>query len=513
MILILIVHIKNLHKLPIAKLLRELDPGKASGPDGIPNRILKGTANEIAPFMTILFNNALATGTLPKDWTTANVTPIYKKGSRHDPANYRPVSLTVVCCKLMEHILCKHILDHLENHHILTDLQHGFRSGHSCESQLLITCHDVVSNYDKKLQTDILILDFSKAFDTVPHDRLLKKLEHMGVGGNINRWIKSFLTNRTQKVLVDGEVSNAVSVDSGVPQGSVLGPLLFLCHINDLPDWVSKGTQVRMFADDCLVYRQIKKQQDHIQLQNDLHALESWSEMWGMSFNPIKCYKMTVARGKTPSDWIYTLCHPLEQVDSNPYLGVQLSDDLKWGKHINKVTKKANSTLGFLRRNLKSCPQTLKETAYKSLIRSVLEYSSSVWDPHFKQDIKQLEAVQRRAARFVKHDYGSDSSVTEMLQDLGWQTLENRRREARLALLFKVVHGLVAIPHEGHIKKHRGRTRAKNSHKLQVFAPNTDTFKYSFFPRTVKDWNNLDNDTVNASTLDTFKQKINKVFD
>ena len=155
------------------------------------------------------------------------VTPIYKKGSRHDPANYRPVSLTTVCCKVLEHVICKHILDHLDKHGILTDLQHGFRSGFSCETQLLITSHDILKNFDNKVQTDVIILDFSKAFDTVPHDRLLTKLEHLGIDGKINSWMQAFLTNRSQQVVVDGEASDPVSVDSGVPQGSVLGPLLF----------------------------------------------------------------------------------------------------------------------------------------------------------------------------------------------------------------------------------------------------------------------------------------------
>jgi hypothetical protein len=239
----------------------------------------------------------------------------------------------------------------------------------------------------------------------------------MGIDGNINRWIKSFLSRRSQKVIVDGVSSSTVSVDSGVPQGSVLGPLLFLCHINDLPDRVK--SQVRLFADDCLLYRSIRTQQDHIQLQEDLNALEAWASMWGMHFNPTKCYVMTVGRGKRLSNWIYTLCkQPLEQMENNPYLGVLLNQDMKWSPHIAKITKKANGILAFLRRNLKSCPSPLKETAYSSLVRPILEYSCTVWDPHLKKDVKSIEAIQRRAARFVTGDYGRERVVCQICWSL-----------------------------------------------------------------------------------------------
>ena len=496
----------------VAHLLKQLSPNKASGPDAIPNRILKEVAHEISPFMAHLFNTSLQFGQLPKEWTQANVSPIYKKGSRHDPANYRPVSLTCVCCKVLEHIICKHMLNHLEEHEVLTNLQHGFRSGFSCETQLLITSHDIIQDFDKKKQTDLVILDFSKAFDTVPHDRLLAKLAHIGINGKINAWIKSFLTCRSQKVIVDGECSSAVTVDSGVPQGSVLGPLLFLCHINDLPDRVN--SQVRMFADDCLLYRNVTSEHDHILLQEDLKALENWAEMWGMSFNPTKCYVMRIGRGRSLSQWIYSLSgHPLEQVQHNPYLGVLLSEDLKWTPHITKVTKKANGILAFLRRNLRACPQSLKETAYQSLVRSIMEYSSTIWDPHLVKDIMALEAVQRRAARFVCSDYGRESSVTQMMNTLGWQPLATRRREARLVLLYKVVHGLVAVPHEGHIRMNNSRTRSNNSLRLHIYSPNTETAKNSFFPKTIKDWNKLNEETVTTESLLFFKDKIAGYFD
>ena len=197
----------------------------------------------------------------------------------------------------------KHILGHLEEHGILTDLQHGLRTGRSCETRLITTFQGIASAYNKKgSQIDIAVLDFSKAFDTVPHDGLLSKLKHYGIDDKIWTWISNFLK---QRVVVDGIQSDLVTVDSGVPQGTVLGPILFLLHINDLPSVIS--SKVRLFADDCLVYREIKSRQDQNDLQKDLNLLENWGSTWGMRFNAAKCNIMSVSRKQTPIPYQYEL--------------------------------------------------------------------------------------------------------------------------------------------------------------------------------------------------------------
>ena len=217
----------NIEPHGVKKLLKNINTKKACGPDMISNIVLKECANEIAPVLSHIFQLSIDTGKLPKDWRNANVSPIFKKGDRHTASNYRPVSLTCVCCKLLEHIICRQIFNHLEQHNILTPLQHGFRSGHSCETQLITTTNDIMKTFDKKEQTDLAILDFSKASDIVPHRKLLHKLDHYGINGKVNTWIKAFLMQRQQQVIVEGEFSDSCSVDSGVPQGTVLGPLLF----------------------------------------------------------------------------------------------------------------------------------------------------------------------------------------------------------------------------------------------------------------------------------------------
>ena len=331
----------------IVKLLTGLNPSKAAGPDEIPARLLKNLAIELAPVVTSIFSQSLDTGDIPTDWSMAWITPVFKKGTRSDPANYRPVSLTCILCKLMEHTLCTHIRGHLDRHGILSEANHGFRSKHSCESQLLLTTHDLIKQRDLGHQIDVAILDFSKAFDTVPHRRLLGKLELYGVSGQIHAWISSFLLGRKQCVVVDGARSTEEDVLSGVPQGTVLGPLLFLLHINDLPAAVSPGTECRLFADDCLLYRCITCRLDQIKLQEDLANLEKWAIRWGMRFNAKKCYVMTICRRHTQISHMYQLCGTiLGGVEQEKYLGVLISQDLSWGPHIQKVSISANQKLG-----------------------------------------------------------------------------------------------------------------------------------------------------------------------
>ena len=486
----------------VQKLLERINPSKASGPDAIPNRVLKEAAEEISPILTAIFKQSIEQEQLPSDWKKAYVTPVFKKGDRHQPENYRPVSLTCVCCKLLEHIICRHILQHLEEHNILAGVQHGFRKGHSCETQLIETLHDLQQHKDNKHQVDVIVLDFSKAFDTVPHRRLLKKIKHLGVKGKIHGWIANFLYARSQQVIVEGERSKSVSVDSGVPQGTVLGPLLFLMHINDLPDAVN--SQVRLFADDCLLYRPVNSIDDQHAIQNDLRGLETWATAWGMRFNAKKCYVLrTLPSARTKSkDYTYDLSgHALNEVNSTPYLGVTLSNSLKWDAHISSVCAKANATLGFVKRNLKFAPPELKATAYKSLVRSKLEYACTVWDPYRKKDIQDLEKVQRRAARFTSNDFKRTSSVTVMLQTLGWGTLEHRRRNRRIQMLNKIICNETGIPKESYTKPGPSRTRSSNNNKLAVYSAKSEDFKNSFFPRTIRDWNATTQAEINTISI------------
>ena len=334
----------------------------------------------------------------------------------------------------MEHILHSQIITHLDNQEILTDKQFGFRKKHSCESQLLLTINDLAEGLRDKDQIDAILLDFSKAFDRVPHERLLLKLHHVGVRGKLLAWIRDFLSERTQQVVLEGKRSCTSDVTSGVPQGTVLGPLLFLVFINDLPDAVTSS--IRLFADDALLYRRIKSNEDVYALQDDLNHLQAWEKDWQMAFNPDKCEVLRVTNKKKIIEAQYTIHgSALCTVDEAKYLGVTIQRNLNWKPHVNNICKKANSTRGFLQRNLRKCPARIKELAYNTYVRPTLEFSSTVWDPHTKDLVNQLEMVQRRAARFVKSDYDQRHSVTEMLRELDWKMLQERRAHSKVIMV------------------------------------------------------------------------------
>lgn len=309
---------------------------------------------------------------------------------------------------------------------------------------------------------------------------------------------------RTQRVVVDGEMSDSSNVISGVPQGSVLGPTLFLFYINDMPEGVR--SKIRLFADDTIMYLTITSTSLH-SLQDDLDKLTKWESRWHMLFHPDKCEIMTITRRKKPILITYYLRgHALKRVSKAKYLGVTFNDNLAWSVHINNITGKANSTLGFLRRNLQVGSREIKTQAYQALVRPTLEYCSSVWDPHSKEAIYDIEMVQRRAARYVTGRYRRRSSVGEMLEELNWQTLEERRRTQRLSMMYKITHGLVAInPHEHMKSSLRASKRVNNSLSYQIPSARTDCYNFSFFPRTIRDWNTLPNNIATSQSIDSFK--------
>ena len=274
--------------------LRNLNPDKALGPDGIPGRILKESAQTIAPSLTLLFNKSLHFAVVPHEWKLANVVPIFKKGVKDHVQNYRPISLLCVVSKLLERCVLNHIWDHLQE--VINDCQHGFMPSRSCTSQLIGVLDKIGNFLDRGEQIDVIYLDMTKAFDRVNHELLLSKLRHFGFKNNLLNWFQSYLFQRRQQVTVLGSTSSSLPVVSGVPQGSILGPVLFLLYVNDLPDAVSSST-VATFADDTKLFKTIACKADSLKLPEDLNTLTQWSTSTNLAFNPAKCLFAVMKNG------------------------------------------------------------------------------------------------------------------------------------------------------------------------------------------------------------------------
>lgn len=291
----------------------------------------------------------------------------------------------------------------------------------------------------------------------------------------------------------------------------MLGPTLFLIFINDIAD--NMTSSIRLFADDCVIYRPVLSHQDHEYLQNDLNTLVDWSNTWQMEFNVKKCAIMQFGTKTTKRTFNYTMKgEPLEIVNHHPYLGVELSDNLKYNIHIDNICKKASSVLGFLKRNFRHCPSKVKERAYHSLVRPKLEYATPIWNPIQNNKKKQIEQVQRNAARFVKnkpYNLEKPESVTSLIQEMKWNTLEQRRIWTDATLMYKVVNQLIAIPtiYLPSLATVRG---TRNSHCVKFVPPHCriNIYKHSFFPRTIQYWNTLPQSVVISPSLEVFKSSI-----
>lgn len=410
----------------------------------------------------------------------------------------------------MEHVIYTEIMKFLDSNNFFHPSQHGFRKGFSCETQLATFLHDLHTNLDTNLQTDAIFLDFAKAFDKVPHQRLLLKLSLANLHPDILRWIEAFLNNRSQFVFINNSSSDSLQVTSGVPQGSVLGPLLFLIYINDLPAHVT--CNIRMFADDCVIYKTINNTSHQNSLQENINHLQQWCDCWLMTLNPNKCKVVTFSRRRNPLAYSYAINNiPLEAAPSYKYLGVTITNDLSWNAHITNVISSSNKALGFFKRHLKQAPKHVKLLAYQTIIRPKLEYACAVWSPHQTYLINALESVQNRATRFIHSQYSYHVSVSSLRNELGLPTLATRRRVSSLSLFHKFYHCSLNQP--PYIIP-AGRTSHRTRHMNQVGRPctHTATFSGSFFFRTATDWNSLPHEVAALTSAPTFIQKISDHF-
>ena len=477
----------NLTPDMVRQKLLKLKANKASGPDGVSINVLRQCPDFDVP-LTILFNKSLLSGDIPQDWKNANVIPLYKKGTRTSCNNYRPVSLTSQIVKVLERLVLDKISTLLKLNNFLDCNQHGFQDKCSCVTQLLECLQDWTKNYDNKIGTDIVYLDFSKAFDKVPHNRLCHKLYQAGIRGQVLSWLKSFLSHRKQRVQLRNGSSNWENVVSGVPQGSILGPTLFLIYVNDIPHDIQNT--VKLFADDTKLYNSILTMDDCKSLQHDLDALAKWAQKWLLVFNETKC---VVLRIRKSFDFIYSLNNiPLQEVQLQRDLGVLISNTLHPRNHIQQAIKTAYQRLGLIKRCFTSFTPSKTLTLYKSLIRPVLEYGSPTWAPWHQKDISSLDKVQRKCLKLSN-------------TNLSLPSLQSRRNYLDLCEVYRFTHGMYKTEADTFFQRPEIQLRG-HSYKLAKSHSRTDVRKHYFSNRVVNAWNDLPEAAVSAPTLDRFKK-------
>lgn len=472
----------------IVKLIDNQKAHKAPGPDKLGKRDL-ALVPEIADILTCIFQYSIDTGTIPSIWKLANVVPIHKGDSKTIPNNFRPVSLTSNVCKMLEHILLHYLNIYLED--ILCTNQHGFRRGMSCNTQLITTMQQILEMVDGGQPVQIATFDFAKAFDKVSHSLLIDKLHRFNIPVQIINWIEHFLSNRKQQVIINNTVSKTQLVKSGVPQGSVLGPSLFLFYINDIVEGINSN--IRLFADDLIIYSKLSDPSDVFKFQDDITRLENWARTWEMSFNVKKCNVMFVGSSKSVNnDQISYILDKqnIRTVQEIKYLGVTINSNLKWENHINIIVNKAMRILGLLKSTLFDADTKVKLIAYKTLCRPLLEYASAAWDPYMKKDITNIEMVQNRAVRFIAGLRGV-VSISQETQKIGLETLEKRRANFRMTTLFKVLENEDLHPilteYFNRLQTKTHMTRANDNGLPKAQRVNRDQFLYSFLPRTMRD--------------------------
>jgi len=463
----------------------------------------------IADKISYVFNLSLTHGSFPQIWKFANIIPIYKKNDPQEKSNYRPISLLPALSKVLEKIVYKHLYNHLISSNLLYRFQSGFVKGDSTVCQLAHFTQTILNALESGYDVRTVFLDFSRAFDRVWHSGLIFKLQCNGVEGPIINWISSYLSKRSQRVVIDGQSSSWLNTNAGVPQGSILGPLFFLIYINDIVnDLVS---QPYLFADDSSLLEIVKNPFDSAAILNsDLSKIHSWACQWLMELNPQKTEEMCISVKRHP------IVHPplyldncvIQTVITHKHIGVILSSNMSWDAHVNHIVSKVSKSVDLFSGLKFRLPRNVLETLYKSYIRPCLEYADVIWHGTTSEQSNLIERIQYHCSIVVTGAIRG-SSYLLCRQELGWETLSDRRHVHRLCLFFKIVNGLTrdylldfvppAISSECTYD-------LRNKLNLRSTNLSTNRSLKSFYPYCISHWNNLDPSTrsLNFSQFKTF---------
>ena len=495
----------------IVKKINELTINTSSGPDNIPSILLKNLSQELSRPMSIMFDMIFEFGHLPSEWKFAIVKPLFKKGVSSDPANYRPISLTCIICKIYENILKNDLLCYLCTNNLISKHQHGFLSRHSTTTNLLECLNDWTMNMDNKAPVKILYVDFAKAFDIVSVPKLIFKLRHYGIGGLMLKTIMSFLSDRYQKVKVGKCFSMNRKLISGVPQGSVLGPFLFLLFINDLPDIFVNNFQAKLFADDLKTYTKFDYRNDPPSVQLALDSIITWSKIWQLQLSVPKCGSLLLNTNCNFKDSceLFIDDNAFSELDTVVDLGVTIDRKLQLGQHITGIVSKSKKRTYLMFKSFLSRDIILLTFAFKIYILPILDYCSTVWNPCNLYDIDRLEKVQRY---YTKRLYGLwNTPYSQRLIICSLTSLELRRLHADIILCFKIVHNLIDLAFNDFFSYDiNSRTRGHNF-KLVLPKFKSHTRQKIFSVRICPVWNALPSNLVNCSTLTLFKSELLKV--
>ena len=427
----------------IQRAIDEISPTSAAGPDGFPAILLKACKIPLSIPLEILWRNSLDQGTIPQLFKTAHIVPIHKGGSKGESKNYRPVALTSHLIKVFEKVLRTHIIKHMEEHNLFNPRQHGFRMGRSCLSQLIAHFDNIMYELEQGRNVDVVYLDFSKAFDKVDFLITLRKINALGIKGKIGKWIQCFLTGRTQSVLVDGEQSKHSPVKSGVPQGSVLGPILFLILLGDIDQDILSSV-VSSFADDSRVTKGITCDKDVENLQNDLESIYKWTIENNMALNDDKfeCLRYGWNNDiKNQSSYKSNTGSEIEVKDHVKDLGIIMSSDCTFHEHISQTVDAAKSLTGWILRTFYTRSALPMLTLWKSLVLPKLDYCCILWNPTAKGQIQTIEMVQRTFLR--KISTYRKMSYWDQLKAAKLYSVERRRERYHIIYVWKVLEGLV----------------------------------------------------------------------
>lgn len=496
--------------IPLVSYFLSKAPNKNStSPDGIPYKLLKHCRLSLAPTITEIFRVSLYSSTLPAFWKQSIVIPIFKNGDKSQPANYRPISLTSTLCRILERIIALNILKFLTKNKLINPEQFGFLPHRSTTAQLLSATNSWYNSLLKDIPSHCLYVDLHKAFDSVPHKFLIFKLHAYGIRGKLLSWIKNFLTDRTFRVKIEDKVSPPKLIKSGVPQGSVLGPLLFLIYINDLPLIIPHPIQIRMYADDIKLFHHILSIMDARLLQKSLNAISKWCADWAL---PIAKNKTFLFKIGSNIEYPYTINDTsIDSISSIRDLGVLMDSSLSFKEHISIIVRNAYFRSYQLLRTIHSSDPKIWAIAFTTYVRPILEYSSEIWNPRLNNLKEKIEKVQRFYSRRAlykckQYDINSPKPYHERLKILNLDTLELRRKITDLCMIFKIINGLVHLDKNSFLEINT-RTSRKNNFQIKFPKKNSKT-ENSLINRSINLWNSLPPPIFLAESSENFKARL-----